>query len=226
MMCLVHTAGGAPLFFGPRAVEKLRNRKTKVTSYNLDLNLIGDYWGWFGSRSYHHTGMVSMWCVSCSAHCAVQTVTTEHLCSCMCALVGLATVFLSHGMPAGACESGMRDVLHLFSVLLRHGLPVGRLQACVEISGRRGYQMRPTCFCGCRYAIREELALVGRRAWSLYGSGIRVCMRPLSGSGGDGIRGDVRPLKCLLLQVRHERGAGVGGRGGPGAHVGEASAPA
>ena len=24
----------------------------------------GDYWGWFGSRSYHHTGMVSMWYVS------------------------------------------------------------------------------------------------------------------------------------------------------------------
>ena len=85
-MCLAHTAGGAPLFFGPRAVEKLRNRKTKVTSYNLDLNLVGDYWGWFGSRSYHHTGMVSMWCVLCSAPCAVQIVNTERLCSCMCAL--------------------------------------------------------------------------------------------------------------------------------------------
>ena len=22
---------------------------------------MGDSWGWFGSRSYHHTGMVSMW---------------------------------------------------------------------------------------------------------------------------------------------------------------------
>ena len=29
-----------------------------------DLNLIGDYWGWFDSRSYHHTGMVSMWCAA------------------------------------------------------------------------------------------------------------------------------------------------------------------
>ena len=24
----------------------------------FDLNLVGDYWGWFGSGSYHHTGMV------------------------------------------------------------------------------------------------------------------------------------------------------------------------
>ena len=32
-----------------------------MRSYYLDMNLVGDYWGWFGSRSYHHTGMVSMW---------------------------------------------------------------------------------------------------------------------------------------------------------------------
>ena len=44
-------------------MEKLQNRKTKPATYNLDLNLVGDYWGWFGKRSYHHTGMVSTWCV-------------------------------------------------------------------------------------------------------------------------------------------------------------------
>ncbi len=25
------------------------------------MKLVGDYWGWYGSRSYHHTGMVSTW---------------------------------------------------------------------------------------------------------------------------------------------------------------------
>lgn len=40
-------------------MDKLRSRKTKPATYNLDMNLIGDYWGWFGSRSYHHTGPVS-----------------------------------------------------------------------------------------------------------------------------------------------------------------------
>jgi hypothetical protein len=30
----------------------------------LDLNLIGDYWGWYGSRFYHHTGLVSLWCAA------------------------------------------------------------------------------------------------------------------------------------------------------------------
>ena len=53
--------GGAPLFFGPRAMEKLAGRKTKPISYTWDMNLVGDYWGWNGTRSYHHTGCVSTW---------------------------------------------------------------------------------------------------------------------------------------------------------------------
>jgi len=55
--------GGAPLFFGPRAMEKLHKRKSKPTSYTWDLNLVGDYWGWNdpAKRSYHHTGCVSTW---------------------------------------------------------------------------------------------------------------------------------------------------------------------
>ena len=48
--------GAAPLFFGERAMAKLKSRKTKPTSYQLDLNLVGNYWGWDGPRTYHHTG--------------------------------------------------------------------------------------------------------------------------------------------------------------------------
>lgn len=59
--CLSAPPGGAPLFLSDLAVKKLKSRKTKVRSYYLDLNLVGDYWGWYGSRSYHHTGMTSMW---------------------------------------------------------------------------------------------------------------------------------------------------------------------
>jgi len=53
--------GAAPIFFGERAMAKLHSRKTKVASYYFDLNLIGDYWGWFGKRFYHHTGTISTW---------------------------------------------------------------------------------------------------------------------------------------------------------------------
>ncbi|KAK9903304.1 hypothetical protein WJX75_002360 [Coccomyxa subellipsoidea] len=53
--------GAAPFMLSERGLKKLLNRKTKVASYNFDLNLIGDYWGWFDKRSYHATGMISMW---------------------------------------------------------------------------------------------------------------------------------------------------------------------
>ncbi|KAI3429701.1 hypothetical protein D9Q98_005786 [Chlorella vulgaris] len=59
--CLSAPPGAAPLMLNDKALQKIKSRKTKVRSYYLDLNLVGDYWGWFGSRSYHHTGMVSMW---------------------------------------------------------------------------------------------------------------------------------------------------------------------
>lgn len=57
--CLSGPPGASPFFFSERAMEKLQSRKTKPATFNLDMNLIGDYWGWFGKRSYHHTGPVS-----------------------------------------------------------------------------------------------------------------------------------------------------------------------
>jgi len=44
-----------------RAMKKLKGRKTTVATYMLDMNLVGDYWGWYGKRWYHHTGPISMW---------------------------------------------------------------------------------------------------------------------------------------------------------------------
>lgn len=59
--CLSAPPCGAPIALSERAVHKLQNRKTPVQSYYFDLNLVGNYWGWFGARAYHHTGMVSNW---------------------------------------------------------------------------------------------------------------------------------------------------------------------
>ncbi|KAL3150996.1 hypothetical protein ABBQ38_012869 [Trebouxia sp. C0009 RCD-2024] len=59
--CLSAPPGAAPFFMSDRAMKKLKGRKTKVATYNLDMNLVGDYWGWYGKRWYHHTGPVSTW---------------------------------------------------------------------------------------------------------------------------------------------------------------------
>lgn len=56
--CLGCPPGLAPLTVGPRALEVLRSRKTKVANWYLDLTLVGNYWG--GSRTYHHTAPINM----------------------------------------------------------------------------------------------------------------------------------------------------------------------
>lgn len=56
--CLSCPPGLAPITFGPRAVEALRRRGTKVQSWYLDLALLAQYWG--EERVYHHTAPISM----------------------------------------------------------------------------------------------------------------------------------------------------------------------
>ncbi len=56
--CLSCPPGLSPLTFGPRALEALRRRKTKVQSWYLDLTMIEKYWG--EERVYHHTAPISM----------------------------------------------------------------------------------------------------------------------------------------------------------------------
>jgi alanine-glyoxylate transaminase/serine-glyoxylate transaminase/serine-pyruvate transaminase len=56
--CLSCPPGIAPVTFGPRAVNKLNNRKTKVPNWYLDMTMVGKYWG--SERTYHHTAPINM----------------------------------------------------------------------------------------------------------------------------------------------------------------------
>ncbi|HIC88638.1 MAG TPA: alanine--glyoxylate aminotransferase family protein [Anaerolineae bacterium] len=56
--CLSCPPGLAPLTVSPRALELLRQRKTKVANWYLDLTMIAKYWG--NERTYHHTAPISM----------------------------------------------------------------------------------------------------------------------------------------------------------------------
>ena len=57
--CLSCTPGLSPVTFSERAVEVVKNRKTAVQSWFLDLNLVLGYWGGGGKRAYHHTAPVN-----------------------------------------------------------------------------------------------------------------------------------------------------------------------
>jgi len=57
--CLSCTPGLSPVTFSDRAVEAVKNRKSRVQSWFLDLNLVLGYWGSGGKRAYHHTAPVN-----------------------------------------------------------------------------------------------------------------------------------------------------------------------
>jgi alanine-glyoxylate transaminase/serine-glyoxylate transaminase/serine-pyruvate transaminase len=60
--------------FSERAIEAVRNRKTKVQSWYLDLSMIEKYWG--SERVYHHTAPISM---NYALHEALRVVLEEGL---------------------------------------------------------------------------------------------------------------------------------------------------
>ncbi|MCH4295402.1 alanine--glyoxylate aminotransferase family protein [Shewanella sp. 3B26] len=57
--CLSCVPGLSPVSFSPRAVEKLKSRKTPVQSWFLDQTLVMGYWSGAGKRAYHHTAPVN-----------------------------------------------------------------------------------------------------------------------------------------------------------------------
>ena len=56
--CLSCPPGLAPVSFGPRAMEAIKARGSKVRSWYLDMTMIGRYWG--SDRFYHHTAPINM----------------------------------------------------------------------------------------------------------------------------------------------------------------------
>ena len=57
--CISCTPGISPVSFNERAIHKIQNRKSKVQSWFLDLNLVMGYWGSNAKRSYHHTAPIN-----------------------------------------------------------------------------------------------------------------------------------------------------------------------
>jgi len=57
--CMSCTPGLSPISFNEKALDKVRNRKEKVQSWFLDLNLVMGYWGEGAKRAYHHTAPVN-----------------------------------------------------------------------------------------------------------------------------------------------------------------------
>jgi alanine-glyoxylate transaminase/serine-glyoxylate transaminase/serine-pyruvate transaminase len=57
--CLSCVPGLSPVSFSDQAASVIRQRKTQVQSWFLDLNLVMGYWGGASKRAYHHTAPVN-----------------------------------------------------------------------------------------------------------------------------------------------------------------------
>lgn len=87
--------GLAPLTVSPRAREVLRNRKTPVQNWYLDLSQLEKYWG--KERTYHHTAPISM---NYALHEALRMIVEE----------GLEARFARHHANAEMLWAGLEEL--------------------------------------------------------------------------------------------------------------------
>ncbi len=108
--CLSCPPGLSPMTFGPRALEKLDARKTKVPSWYLDLSMVRNYWA-ESSRVYHHTAPINM---NYGLHEALRIVLEE----------GLDARFARHLKNHLALHAGLTALGISFAVAPEHRLPM------------------------------------------------------------------------------------------------------
>ncbi|WP_139556967.1 pyridoxal-phosphate-dependent aminotransferase family protein [Methylotetracoccus oryzae] len=180
--CLSCTPGLSPVSFSARAVETIRNRKTKVRSWFLDLNLVMSYWGGGTKRAYHHTapinalyglhealvllheeGLEGAWARHNAMHLALraglESMGLRFLVPEASRLPQLNSVFV----PEGIDEAAVRETL-LRRYSLEIGAGLGALAGKVWRIGLMGYGASPRNVLFCLSAIEGVLAEMGVKA--------------------------------------------------------------
>jgi alanine-glyoxylate transaminase / serine-glyoxylate transaminase / serine-pyruvate transaminase len=177
--CLSCPPGLAPVSFNDRAMEVVKNRKTKVQSWYLDVSMLANYWG--SDRVYHHTAPINM---SYGLYEAVSIILEEGLDACFArheqnhrALkAGLAAIGIGYAaqeghqlpmlnavhVPAGVDEAKVRgDLLHRFGIEIGAGL--GAFKGKVWRIGLMGYGARPANVYLLLSALEQLLAEQGHK---------------------------------------------------------------
>ncbi|HUE71730.1 MAG TPA: alanine--glyoxylate aminotransferase family protein [Pirellulaceae bacterium] len=156
--CLSCPPGLSPVSFGPRAMETILSRKTKVQSWYLDVSMLANYWG--QNRVYHHTGPINMTWGLYEALCLIHEEGLEacfarHLLHHRALKAGLAAIGIGYAaqeghqlpmlnavhIPAGADDAQVRSgLLNRFGIEIGAGL--GDFKGRVWRIGLMGYAAR------------------------------------------------------------------------------------
>jgi alanine-glyoxylate transaminase/serine-glyoxylate transaminase/serine-pyruvate transaminase len=108
--CISAPPGLSPITFNEKSIKIFSNRKKKVQSWYLDLNMISKYWGG-KERAYHHTAPISS---IYGLHAALNNILDE----------GLNNVYKRHLTLGRALQSGLKALgLKLFVEDEKYRLP-------------------------------------------------------------------------------------------------------
>ena len=177
--CLSCVPGLAPVTFSERAEHKISQRKTKVQSWFLDLNLVMGYWGAGGKRAYHHTAPVNALYGLYEALVmleeeGIENAWQRHVDNHLVLKAGLEAMGLrfiveesarlpqlnSVTIPSGADDAVVRGrLLNEFNLEIGAGL--GALAGKVWRIGLMGYSSRPENVLLCVGALEAVLADMG-----------------------------------------------------------------
>jgi alanine-glyoxylate transaminase/serine-glyoxylate transaminase/serine-pyruvate transaminase len=172
--CLSCVPGLSPVSFSPKAVEKLKNRKTPVQSWFLDQSLVMGYWGTKDSgakRSYHHTAPVN---ALYALHESLRILASE----------GLENAWARHQQMHALLAAGLEKLGLEFVVAAEHRLP--QLNAVYLPAGVDDASVRQQLLENYNLEIGAGLGALSGKAWriGLMGFGARrenvaLCLQAL-----------------------------------------------
>src|SRR5260221_3243541 len=176
--CLSCTPGLSPVSFSERVVERVKNRKDKIHSWFMDMNLLFNYWS-AGARTYHHTaptnslfalhealllireeGLENAWARATRHHLALKAGLEA-----MGMKMLVAEKYQLPQMNAVQCPQGVdeaqvrKTLLNEFSIEIGAGL--GPLAGKIWRIGLMGYSCRPDNVMLCLSALGSVLSDMG-----------------------------------------------------------------
>lgn len=195
--CLNCPPGLAPVTFNDRAVAAIDQRKKKVQSWYLDMQMVKDYWG--SNRAYHHTAPINM---NYALHEALRIVLED----------GLENRFAKHRRNHLALKAGVEAMGLDYAVAASHSLPM--LNALTIPLGIDDASVR-------KQLLKEFGIEIGGGLGSMKGKVWRVGLMGY-GSSPTNVLGFLAALeKCLL-----DHGCKVGPGAGVGAAIAAYRSPA
>lgn len=176
--CLSCAPGLSPVTFSERVVDYVKDRKTKVQSWFMDVNLILNYWG-STTRTYHHTapvnalyglhealvlikeeGIENAWARHINQYQALkagfEAMGLQFLVKEESRLPQMSTIVVPEGIDEAAVR---RDLLNEFNLEIGSGL--GPMAGKVWRFGLMGYTAQPASVMLCLSALSAVLARMG-----------------------------------------------------------------